>query len=83
MILCDDGAKDRAHAADDNHGKYQDDEIGAHDGTDLVDRCSEDSGGAGERDADAETERHQRRHVDAESTRQARILRRSLRKHIG
>src|SRR4051794_1494557 len=37
----DDRAQDRAHAADDDHGEYDDEEVRAHEGAHPVDRRGE------------------------------------------
>src|SRR5690606_34752612 len=48
-ITGDDGAKDRAHAADDHHGKDHDDDVGPHQRADLIDRRGHDARNTGKR----------------------------------
>src|SRR3546814_9538377 len=45
----DDSSHYRAHAANDDHGEDDDDQVGSHNGADLVDRSSKDARQRGER----------------------------------
>src|SRR5205814_121962 len=70
----DDGTHDGTHAADYDHGEHDDDEVGAHQRADLVDRRRQHAGKRGKTDAETISERDHAGHVDAEGADQRRVF---------
>ncbi len=69
----DDGAPDRAHAADDDDGEGEQDEVAPHGREHRIDRREQDAGETGERDTKGKCARIDQRHRHAERGRHVAV----------